>query len=65
MTIEFIEKDKNFHEIFVDGEFTGVEIIVCTPGNIVLDPLGCLGAFDIRDVEQILAKMKELRVKNS
>lgn len=61
MAIEFREIDEGFHEIFVDDEFTGVEIVVCTPGNIILDPLRCAGAFDVIEVEQILSKMKELQ----
>ena len=64
MSIEFKEFDKGFHEIYIDEYKTGVEIIVITKGSVILDPLSCAGSFDIDQLEQILAKMKELQEKN-
>ncbi len=61
MAIEFREIDKGFYEIFVGGEHTGVEIVICTPGSAVLDPIGCAGAFDVEELEQILSKMRSLQ----
>jgi len=61
MVIEFREIDDGFHEIYFNGEKTGVEIVVTSKGHVVLDPIACEGAFDTSDLEQILSKMKELQ----